>query len=354
MDSDIARPASWAASFVAEKWAVLLLSVTLVALIVATILRSRKVSRKPSNHPPLTLFDMPLDVVLRVGDFLSTEDKMVFALSCKSAFVAFGDTRHSPEFKFPVKISPVVFPMERMLPFTSGYWQLLRRLEDSRFQCCSACLKLHPIREFSTNDLQTVAEERTCVLGPGAGVVYLCPCVQLTFRGGMKLEATIRRLARQRDPIIFEFGNESFYWRNWHSCQHTSGSGTLQIDLLAVVCGTNGLMIRSVYSFEPNANITFDPLARPDVPGYCCPHRSVAAHLLDSWGPRYEFKTTCRWCGTLIDTISRKSIVTVKYLRTTDHQPRSQWYYQTDRALENLDAAAQSFQWPERPWGFGS
>lgn len=139
------------------------------------------------------MLSLPNELLLRIQETLA-DDLLSFlclALSCKRLWslinVCAPDGNRTIIWEREIHL-PGVFAKRKELPdrklhvFNSPFWTLLRRLEDSRWRCCSGCLRLHPVHEFPEAQLEVDAEHRTCDFGPLVGVVDLCPCFRLTAR----------------------------------------------------------------------------------------------------------------------------------------------------------------------------
>lgn len=163
---------------------------------------------------PQPFNSLPVDLLLTIVEYLSFTDALCLALTCKSLQNILDrdeELRGMPFFhlgtlptrvKYHLMLPTGVKFMEGYKEFKEGYkkessvfwrprWRLLRQLEDSRWRCCSACLRLHPVGEFSRTQLSQIAEFRTCVFGLKVGAVRLCGHLQFTYRDRLKLMKTL-------------------------------------------------------------------------------------------------------------------------------------------------------------------
>lgn len=247
---------------------------------------------KPSPFPRL-----PVELILEIAALLPPYSQLLLALTCKSflrVIDSSGALRRSIQFQRPkdfYSLSPYryILPTRALNVFYSEWWKLLRHLEDSRWRCCSDCLKLHPTSEFTAEELARSAEQRTCILGPFLGVVQLCPCINLTFRDKRKL------VARMMEGKSFR-----------HECSYNYDPGrTLFTRIRPLLQADGDLIVQTEYTIT-NIDRPTDlvPLER-----LCCPHRSIFSHIMDAypWPPRpylYPTVSHCRWCPTWLSNVN--------------------------------------------------
>ncbi|KJF60587.1 uncharacterized protein CIMG_11763 [Coccidioides immitis RS] len=351
MDSTPALPEDWADSYPDKQQLKSLGIAALIIIIVFAIcmmLSKFWVQRKPVEPPP-PITKLPIDIVLCVSDYLSPMDKLCFSLSCKSAWNALNGVQNSSKFGHPMKFSTSSFPHSRDHNLRSGYWQLLRRLEDSRFRCCAGCLKLHPVSEFSTRDLATVADQRTCMFGSLVGVIPLCPCIQLTFRTKLKLTAQLRKSAIA-NKTTDGLDTDAVFLSDWHECRYTQGSTKVHARHTPMLNQDGRLVITSHYTVDARRK-----LALVDFPGFCCPHRTISALVLASLDSSSKNDFSCKWCGTKIVNCSGPSgdnfvLETSRVLGKSEDVADQEWHLQTTGAFERFDILGPRRQWPGRSW----
>lgn len=181
------------------------------------------------RHRSISLFreKIPLDIVVNILHFLSVTDQVCFSLSCKylyTTFLIFLDV-HDEQL-------PKLLPLEKrpVLCYNSDIEhrpriQLLRRLQDSRWEYCGYCWILHRrhtwcskflglplIRRFSSNSidskLQLGHEPRLSVAHAHAGEVDLCPCLTITSPDKLHIIRTINSLRGR------SHGTREYYYNN--------------------------------------------------------------------------------------------------------------------------------------------
>lgn len=149
------------------------------------------------------LCDLPVELVLHIISFIQSDlDRLCFALSCKSLLeltdcwplpAEWGVmTRSIPDY-----LNHRFYNWEKV---GRDRWELLRRLENSRWRRCMGCYKLHPVKEFHKLDLWTPAWRRTCIFGTAVGIVRLCPCVEMTFRDKVRITKELIRQQQKQPP----------------------------------------------------------------------------------------------------------------------------------------------------------
>ncbi|KLJ10398.1 hypothetical protein EMPG_14211 [Blastomyces silverae] len=144
----------------------------------------RQISIQEAKTPPL--LNLPLELFLSINGLLSLESQVCLALTCKTLLRFNKHALAAPQFRFlPSNVYDCEF-MDNRDNFNTERWQLLRLLENDQWHCCSTCLKLHPTSRFSSWGILAPATRRVCTLGK-AGIVNLCPCMNMTFRDKNKL-----------------------------------------------------------------------------------------------------------------------------------------------------------------------
>ncbi|KAL1963527.1 hypothetical protein VTN77DRAFT_8108 [Rasamsonia byssochlamydoides] len=289
------------------------------------IIRSRccKNRKKDSIQKYLPLADsvdspfseLPIELVLEIAKFLPPLPKLCLALTCKSLLTILDPTKslqRSSQFRHPTgKMS------ERNLSriFDADRWQLLQLLEDSRWRCCARCLQLHPVDQFSASDLAIEARQRGCRFGPMAGTVYLCPCMQITFRDKLRLIARLQQESSSPTMSAAQL-QDSVHSSCWHECTVTAranlGLPKVRIRINPVLENGNNLVIET--EFHITGLHWPGELASTGL--LLCPHRGIDSHLrdlltLDRGGRwcqgiedlRRPRSITCKWCHTSITDV---------------------------------------------------
>ncbi|KAL1968892.1 hypothetical protein VTN77DRAFT_1253 [Rasamsonia byssochlamydoides] len=239
---------------------------------------------------------LPGELILEIATLLPPLSRLCFALTCKyflELIDCSGTLRRSSQCRRPTdfySLSPYryILPTRTCNVFPSEWWQFLRQLENSRWRCCSGCLKLHPTSEFTAEELAKNAEKRICIFGPCVGVVQLCPCLNLTFRDKRKLVAQMRE-------------GQSYC----HECSYDYKPGTtLRTRIRPILQADGDLIIETEYTIT-DVHVPSDlvPLER-----LCCPHRSIFSHIMDvyPWPTRQRPNldlSHCRWCQTSLSDV---------------------------------------------------
>lgn len=288
----------------------------------------KRLSRHKRRLGPTPILSLPVELVLEIAAFLPPPSQLRLALSCIS-FLAIIDSsgalQRSSQFRPPIDFFCQWRTPKRIFDaFPSEWWRLLRHLENSQWRCCSTCLKLHPVSKFSAKDLARSAEERTCMFGPFAGIVHLCPCISMTFRDKRKLIDKLRGeefAATEQPKDLLDTrpcvnGDVSNSATSWHYCLHTYEHGVAVRTRINPILQEDGdLLIRTEYSMTGNCH-QVDLLRLPRV---CCPHRSIYTHIMDmsdivshGWRQGRDIRPDlarpvhCKWCQTSISDFEKK------------------------------------------------
>lgn len=152
--------------------------------------------------------DLPTEIVLEIATYLPDPNLLCLALTCKSLLNILDSSeelRRSSHFRHSTLGRPSGFYRRLQLKGPlANRWQLLECLEDSRWRFCSGCLRLHPIKDFSDTELRSPTWSRTCMLGKRAGVIRLCPCIEITFRDKIKLMQKLSTTPSPKVPLPTE------------------------------------------------------------------------------------------------------------------------------------------------------
>lgn len=269
----------------------LAMHVTIWVLILLTLFpkeepRNRRSRRWKSQRKPRVGFkDLSTEIALEIGTYLSEIDYLCLALTCKSLMNILDGSKtlqRSPKFRESTE-NPLFWPNRIFYRFQSRHdrGELLQRLEDSRWRLCNGCFKLHPINEFSLQDLKTSNLKRTCVYGPLVGVVRLCPCTEMTFRDKSKL---VKKLSSCRQAQVLGFKTcspvlDSVVFIGRHQCSHLydSGQAKVQCKLKLILEEDQNFVVETKYT-----------VAGTDLPNnllqnivLLCPHRRIDDQISD-------------------------------------------------------------------------
>jgi hypothetical protein len=224
--------------------------------------------------------ELPVELLLKITDQLPMVSQVCLALSCKPFLELLGGPKvilDRSELHHPLHpVRPFRTPW-RLDAFETPRWKLLRCLEDSRWRLCSGCLELHPVSEFSSSELAKHTEERTCMFGTSVGLVYLCPCISMTFRDKLKL------VERLDGTLTSEDYSRELATRNpnlslGHECVYNYKTMEVHTELTPFLDSNGELVIRTKY----HVTCSHLPLSiTPYLPRLCCPHRSIYTHAMD-------------------------------------------------------------------------
>ncbi|EEP79786.1 predicted protein [Uncinocarpus reesii 1704] len=328
-----------------------------------------------SRQPVISPFsNLPIELIFEIADYLPPASRLCLALCSRGLMNVLDDSnslRKSPEFCYPRSLdSDIREPRTRSYIFESGFWKLLCQLEDSRFRCCSACVKLHPTNEFSEQALETRAKSRNCMFGALAGVVRLCPCVRMTFRGKIKLVDKLReRSSGKKDPPPPD-REDVVAIPGWHQCEYAGGPTKIIVTINPKLEHDGELVIETIYTLTGSRI----PFGLMNMPYFCCPHRSVYDHIDDITTLRHirtkgddgilysnPRKVKCKYClTTSLDIewhqdwwtarITYLRFRTLKWMGRDLIQADKTWYENTDNAFETLEEYEQRARWPWGSW----
>lgn len=319
--------------------------------------------------------------MLEIVALLNLPSQLRLALSCRSLLAIIdssGALQRSSQFRPPIDFScRWRAPRRTADAFPSEWWQLLRHLENPRWRCCSTCLKLHPASEFPAEDLARTAETRTCVFGPLAGLVNLCPCINLTFRDKRKLVAKIRAEGSEAVEQPEDSPGARPYAKGdmstntpsfWHECSHNYKYGVTVLTRINPILQEDGdLLIQTEYSVTGNCG----PVDLYTLPRVCCPHRSIYAHIRDMsrvvWYYRQQRRdprpdlarpVLCKWCQTSISefewNVDRQDRFRFYFFRTRRRLGKGyesadrDWYQQSHFWVESLRTYKEERE--RKPW----
>lgn len=212
-------------------------------------------------------------------------------------------------------------------------WVFLGLIQDpvEHWHCwrrCSACIKLHPVNMFTSR------KEMKCIADARGGIVYLCPCICLTFHD-------TQRLISQLDWRSYSDQNPEGEGEiePWHKCEKSYGSTRVQVQIRPVPLEDGGLLVETKY------DITCENLGSPlrGLPYFCCPHTSINSLVLDD-SVRQMMRDTCIHCSSSAtyslfseDGMCRYSIRTLRNLGSRRSEAEDTWSKQQSPLYKSPD-----------------
>lgn len=250
------------------------------------------------------IFRLNQDVLLMIFDYLSPVDQACFSLSCKRYYDLFGHvTTQRDEFKFP-RLLEIKVPWLCVDAPEVERNQLLMKLEDRRWAYCSACLKLHPWREFPRLALKDPVLQRAC--DHLAGIVDLCPCISLTVRDRARAIKAIKS-----SPVGYELKgpltvsvDKQRYAMGEPFLRHTCSINThvdrrlvveTSIEMAISLDASDQLWVDTTYVSHYHAHRRIEDWAAPI---FVCPHRDLFVFIRSSMYTSVCGICDCRihWC----------------------------------------------------------
>ncbi|PGH35301.1 hypothetical protein GX50_01881 [[Emmonsia] crescens] len=243
-----------------------------------------QISCQEPKTPPL--LSLPLELFLSINGLLSLESQVCLTLTCKSLLRFNNDALAAPQFQFlPSNVyDPEV--LNNRDNFNTERWQLLLLLENDQWQCCSTCLKLHPISQFSSWGILAGATRRVCTLGK-VGIINLCPCMNLTFRDKDKLI----KLLKAKNTLDYSY--------QLHTCFLNFGLTDVVTKISARINEEGELFICTQYAVLARGFALGESLGC--LRRVFCPHTSFYDYLLHFSGSQSEFNLPARllWVDNL-------------------------------------------------------
>ncbi|KAH8692109.1 hypothetical protein BGW36DRAFT_363120 [Talaromyces proteolyticus] len=237
--------------------------------------------RKPGTADSV-LFRLPECLVREIFELLSPVDQVCFFISCKLLFNLFNSTYK--EFTFPRHL-------HIKIPHLCLNWpdiprnMLLIRLENTRWVFCSACLKLHPRKEFDRLSLREPSLKRRCMVW--AGIVDLCPCLSLTFRDREQLVQLLKNLLELRLLNLLQAAGECLLHECWVA--NDAYQTHIQMILYFSESDSENLIIKARYTIHITPP-RYTP-SNPDTEIFACPHIELLSFIeLDR---EYDYCWTC-------------------------------------------------------------
>lgn len=256
------------------------------------------------------IIQLPDELLLHIGSFLSLPSQACLALTCKTFFNLTGEVLGSRKFDLPP-----LMPGYGLGAWRVGHslrWELLCLLEDARWLICSRCIKLRPINRFPPGPLPG-CRSRRCVYGLHDGIVEICPCVRMSFSDKLNL-------MDQLEALREESHNERSYF--WHECLVVHEDGKVLTQAQPVLQDDGSLVFQMWYSIKTASIPTDVCVAFPDLPLFRCPHKEITYTVSAAfWRVRY-LTDHCRQCET--------SLVNINHFKNANE---SQYILQVKRNL---------------------
>lgn len=136
-------------------------------------------------HVPMKFLDLPIELLQHIFSYLPLPSQVCLALSSKGLYALFNSVLGASELRFPAmprNEESYAMSEECYLRTT-----LLTQLEDSHWEFCVGCQKLHPCQEFPESLLGL---KRSCSIS--AGIIDICPCISLTLRDRARVVEYLR------------------------------------------------------------------------------------------------------------------------------------------------------------------
>ena len=224
---------------------------------------------------------VPLDILVNILYFLSISDQVCFSISCKYLYGSFLVVLRIHEIDLS-KLLP--FEKRPVLCYNNDVEnrpriQLLRRLEDSRWEYCQYCWAVHPRHTWCSQvlglrlprrfhykpivlNLQLSNELQPSILH--AGKVDIRPCPTITFPDKLHLKRTISTI-RNNDTVTCEYYYNNILYRPvigipdmlCHDCEALTGDPSTKLQVrtwLWVDQATQDLRVTNTYTFGLSDN----------------------------------------------------------------------------------------------------
>ena len=324
------------------------------------------------------LADLPVEIWDDIVGRLEPASKISLALTCKTLLATVNSSQSIKDQFRCFKTSSNnrscydnIPPIPRWQVLTTPRWVLLEHLEDSRWKCCSTCLKLHPVGYFSGYQIAEPPKERFCRLGIYNGLVHLCRCSTFSFLDKTDLTAKLEASGGQWTEA-----------QTWHKCEKSGPACTpngfdIHVQLRPQLGPKRHLRIETTYRVAiqtfHESRLYFERLLNSQ---FACPHCTLISFInlthpgpdvkrnmthnfgdiIDSMGPKSlrlgaKKLMTCTKCDTYIISYgalgpdaagTRFYFRTVRDLGGALDRPDEAWYRQTSTSLEGLEASARS------------
>ena len=136
-------------------------------------------------HAPIEFLDLSIELLQHIFSYLPLPSQVGLALSSKGLYALFNSVLGASELRFPAMPrngESYAISEECYLRTT-----LLTQLEDSHWEFCVGCQKLHPCQEFPE---PLLGLKRSCTFS--AGIIDICPCIALTLRDRTRIVEYLR------------------------------------------------------------------------------------------------------------------------------------------------------------------
>ena len=302
-----------------------------------------RVHEKAQSGGHCYLLQLPTELLLKITSYLSVIARACLALTCTRLFLTDVAVLNSKFLHFTPDFAPLFKHYRNQYNFATPRWQLIRLLEDRRWLACSRCLKLHMMACFPQRERKKGPEDRICNLGDLAGVVDLCPCIKLTFRGKMDLVDLLRARQQSLTALATQCGISAQERFCWHSCIIKYGPSEVKIRILPELDETDMLKVRVEYELT----IQERQLGKEEsmIPRLGCAHRAVdmwlasVCNTYDEFGHTLSHISTCSICNTSL-ICPRKGP-----LRIDEGSGNSVYDFYTERSLGPRIMSIPDHQW---------
>ncbi|KAB8261787.1 hypothetical protein BDV32DRAFT_121061 [Aspergillus pseudonomiae] len=255
------------------------------------------------------LLKLPTELLLHIISHLSEVSRATLALTCRKLFLLDYAVLNSECLSFSHDFAPLFKHYRNEYNLATPRWELIKLLQNRRWLACSRCLQLHTPTSFPQRERKHQPEDRGCNLGSFAGVVDLCPCIKLTFRGKMNLVELLRVRQKALTALATQFGAGAREPFCWHSCTMNYGSSKIKIRILPDLDENDVLKVRVEYQLAIKAG----QLGKEDsmIPRLGCAHRAVDLWLASvcntygdfGWTPSHV--STCSLCNSTLTCLRK-------------------------------------------------
>lgn len=249
--------------------------------------KQAKISRANAFSPILRL---PDELLLKIIDPLPVLSRSCLSLSCKRFYRLAGSALASDELQLP----PLVRIEYGWGAAKTWRWVFLGLVQDRRWLRCPGCIKLRPSGEFPFNvryfhENDSDIYKGTCeACHPHGGIVYLCPCVRMSFQDKLEL---ISQLDRNSYPNK-SFGREE---EPWHKCEKSYQSARVQVQLRPALLEDGELLMETEYNIKCETERL--PLR---LPYFSCPHTDIDELVSMSNANRRDISEGCSRCDSSV------------------------------------------------------
>lgn len=202
-----------------------------------------------NNAQPVSILDLPPEMMNEVGSHLSVVSQACLLLTCKKLYILFNYILSDPVFGFPYSDGLDEFDVSIRTDF-------LLKLESERWKYCAACLKLHPLKDFDPTSRGYGNPARRFCRWPG--IIVLCPCLKVRPKRFLGL-------TKQHIP-------------NWHQCQYSDPAGGSSYELrISLVSKGYGSV---VFNFQYFIHVNSTDIHRARRRIMLCPHKDALQQII--------------------------------------------------------------------------